>query len=345
MHCKATTTTVSAKQLASIYHEEVFRHHGLPESIVSDRDPRFTSDFWKALMGLCRTDLKMSTSFHPQTDGQTEKQNQTLETMLRAYTNYNQNDWDDHLVAAEFYYNDSKHSSTQHTPFYLNSLQHPRSSIDLAFGTIKDDTNPAAADMVQRLHDSLALAKECLTKAIRNQAHYANLHRREVVFVVGDKVMLSTANLPVPPGRTRKLIPKYYGPYVVRKVNSDVSYELELPPTLKIHPTFHVSQLQPYKDGSTQFPHRVEFVRPDPEVVEEEEEYIVDSIVGKKRGRGGRLFYKVLWKGYPEEEATWEPLTHLTHAMDLVDEYEESLSPAFVLSLCFLGVLLSDSPL
>ena len=79
--------------------------------------------------------------------------------------------------------------------------------------------------------------------------------------------------------------------------------------------------------------------------MEAEDEYIVDSIVGKKRGRGGRLFYKVLWKGYPEEEATWEPLAHLTHAMDLVDEYEESLSPAFVLSLCFLGVLLSDSSL
>ena len=118
-HYIATTTNVTAPQLASIMFKEVIGAHGcVPQSIVSDRDPRFTSLFWRSLFGQLGTKLSMSTAYHPQTDGQTERANRTLEDMLRAYVNHKQTDWDQRLPALQFAYNSSRHISTGHTILY-----------------------------------------------------------------------------------------------------------------------------------------------------------------------------------------------------------------------------------
>ena len=131
-HYAATTTKVTAPQLARIFFNQVVRYHGVPKSIVSDRDSKFTSLFWRSLWKRIGTRLALGSAYHPQTDGQTERTNRILEDMLRAYVDNHQDDWDEYLMTAEFAYNNSVQSSTGHTPFYLNSGQHPHMPLTAA---------------------------------------------------------------------------------------------------------------------------------------------------------------------------------------------------------------------
>lgn len=125
-HFIPTITSASAPDIAKIFFDVVFRLHGLPKAIISDRDACFTSRFWKSLFQNLGTKLSMSTAFHPQTDGQTERTNRTLEDMLRAYVNYKQDNWDECLASAEFAYNSHKNASTDLSPFELNYGQQPQ---------------------------------------------------------------------------------------------------------------------------------------------------------------------------------------------------------------------------
>ena len=134
-HFIPSTTEATAPDIARIFFDNIFKYHGLPKALISDRDPKFTSQFWQALFKLLGTKLSMSTAYHPQTDGQTERMNRTLEEMLRAYTTYHQNKWDEHLSAAEFAYNNSKQASTEMTPFELDIGQHPVTPLELANNT------------------------------------------------------------------------------------------------------------------------------------------------------------------------------------------------------------------
>ncbi|MCW2743449.1 MAG: uncharacterized protein JWR45_3871 [Blastococcus sp.] len=326
-HYAATTTTVSAPQLASLFWKEVVRHHGIPSTIISDRDPRFTSHFWRALWKQLGTRLALSTAYHPQSDGQTERQNRTLEAMLRAYVNYHRNDWDQHLVAAEIAYNNSEHSSTGYSPFFLNSGQHPQLPLNQVD---KNSNNPTAAELLEQLYLDLDTAMNNLIQAQQRQAKYANQSRRDVTFKVGDKVLLSTANLKNDK-QAPKLSPKYIGPFSIKRVASAVAYELELPSSMStIHPVFHVSKLRSYRDGSADFPSRpAADTRPPSELLDNgEEAWEVDRIVNKRTrrvGRGSRTEYLVLWKGFPEWEKTWEPERNLRFAKRAIEQYERQL--------------------
>ena len=148
VHYAPTTTSVTAPQLARIMFDVVVRQHGVPVSIVSDRDARFTSVFWRALWQQLGTRLAMSTAYHPQTDGQTERANRTLEDMLRAYVSYRQTDWDKHLTAAEIAYNNSVQASTGFSPFFLNAGQHPHLPLSAAVRPDNVSNNPPAADLL-----------------------------------------------------------------------------------------------------------------------------------------------------------------------------------------------------
>ena len=123
VHYQTVKTNITAPELAKVFFNTVFKLHGMPRTIVSDRDPKFTSLFWKALFKCMGTKLSMSTAFHPQTDGQTERSNRTLEQMLRNWVNYKQDDWDEHLAAAEFACNNAKQTSIGVTPFFANTGQ------------------------------------------------------------------------------------------------------------------------------------------------------------------------------------------------------------------------------
>ena len=124
MHFHSTHTTVTASEVAKIFFDVIFKHHGLLKAIISDQNTHFTSHFWKALFKQLGTKLSMSTAFHPQTDGQTERMNRTLEEMLQIHATYKQDQWNKYLPAAEFAYNNSKQASTGFTPFELDTSRH-----------------------------------------------------------------------------------------------------------------------------------------------------------------------------------------------------------------------------
>lgn len=325
VHYVATTTNVTAPQLSQIFMREVCRLHGVPESILSDRDPRFTAHFWRALWDQLGTKLTMSTAFHPQTDGQTERANRTLEEMLRSFVNWHQTDWDQHLPALEMAINNAKQASTGFSPFYLNYGQEVQLPLDLALGSALESKNPEAAERIRQLRANLARAKEGIRAAQVRQSRYVDRHRRAVTFVVGDRVLLSTEHLQLKgAGRTPKLTYKYLGPFRVRRVVGANAYELDLPPTLGIHPVLNVSRLKPYLDGFVSHPDRPQpHHRPPPETVEADgsEVYEVKAIIAK-RGRGARLQYLVEWVGYPSWEATWESSSTLGGARDAIAEFE-----------------------
>jgi len=318
-HCWATTTTVGAVELAKQFFREIVRLHGFPRSIVSDRDARFTSLFWNELWRMSGTKLAMSTAYHPQSDGQTERQNRTLEEMLRAFVSVKQDDWDEHLAAAELAINNSTQTSSKETPFFLTYGRHVKTPLDLA---LPQSTNQSAIDVVETLKDAHALAREKLIEAQQRQSKYANEHRADVSFAVGDRVMLSTRNLRLK-NRAPKLDAKHIGPYTVTECIGKVAYRIELPVSLqKMHDVFHVSVLHKYRDGAVDWPDRASTHRPDPELIDNEQEWEVDAILKHRRTRGNRNEYLIAWKGYPIHEATWQDESEL-NCDELLQEYKD----------------------
>ena len=244
MHCSATNMTMTASQLATIFIDEVVRYHGIPESIISDRDTRINSDFWRSLWKQFGTQLNMSTAYHPQTDGQTERANRTLEQELRAYVNYHQNNWDDRLTMCEFAMNSAVQTSTGYTPFFLNYGDEVSLPLTQAIQRADSNHNESALQLVQSLHDDLELVQSNVAKAQKAQAFYADQHRRDVKFEVGERVLLSTDHIKND-RPTQKLSPKYIGPFkILEAYDNGVNYKLEMPHLLrKLHDVFHVSKL------------------------------------------------------------------------------------------------------
>lgn len=327
-HFIPTTSTVNAPQTGRLFFDHIFRLHGLPQSIISDRDTRFTSKFWSSLFKLVGTKLAMSTANHPQTDGQTERLNRVIEEMLRAYVNSRYNDWDTHLSATEFAYNNSVNASTKATPFFLNYGHHPTTPKELlSTGPGNHFTSEATTSQafVEKLHGAIAKAKEHLKAAQERQQEYANKRRKELTFKKGDLVLLSTANLPLAiPNNAQKLVAKYTGPFKVVDVVSPVAYKLSLPATMRVHPVFHVSLLKPYLDPSITHTSR-SIPQPEPIPTSQGVEYEVESILAKRErryGHGVRLEYLVKWKNMPESENSWEPLPNLTNALEAIQEFE-----------------------
>jgi hypothetical protein len=185
-----------AKGFAELYVDNVFCYHSLSKEFISDRDSRFTSEFWKGVTELLGTRLCVSSSFHLQTDGQTERVNQTLEAYLRHFVSATLNDWGLLLSRTEFAHNNAIHESVQATPFYLNHGRHPRTPM----GGKRDDDVPAdSAAFVERLQLTLTLARKLLIAAQQRQKAYADKHRIEKSYKVGEQVLLSTKYLNIKP--------------------------------------------------------------------------------------------------------------------------------------------------
>jgi hypothetical protein len=324
IHLVPTKTTATAPETALLFFNNVVKLHGLPKSIVSDRDAKFTSKFWKTLFQTLGTKLAMSTAFHPQTDGQTERANRTLEDMLRAFVGYQQNDWDTILATAEFACNNAPNASTGMTPFHMNYGRDPYNPYT-AIANIPDAV-PATADFLESLKNATKIATDTLVLAKANQEKNANKSRREVSYMVGDQVLLSSnhINLASQASRpTKKLQHRFIGPYRISQKVSPVAYKLDLPDTLHIHPVFHVSLLRPYKEP-TSFPDRdLPDPPPPPVTIDDAPEYEVERVLDH-RTRHRRTEYLVKWVGYPEHDASWEPAAHLAHAQDCINEYTTS---------------------
>jgi hypothetical protein len=227
-------------------------------------------------------------------------------------------DWDDHLGAVEFAYNNSIHASTGHTPFFLNYGQHPVTPLAQASAIPHSGipANEKAEDFVKRLDTHMQRAKDLLKKAQETQAAYANKRRREVKFQVGDKVMLATSHfdhIPDVANAKRKLGPRAYGPYTVKEVVTPVALRLDLPASMHIHPVIHVSHLREYKT-SEQYPERVEPEPPPPLEIGGEQYYMVEALRNHRFVRG-HLQFLVKWENYTEEHNEWRPYADLQQDM------------------------------
>ena len=329
LHSIPVNSNITAPELAKVIFDQVVRHHGIPSSIISDRDPRFTSTFWQSLWKLLGTKLAMSTAYHPRTDGQTERANRTIEQMLRFYVNRRQNDWDEHLTAAEFAYNNSKQSSTGFSPFYLNYGQHPAFPLSVAADS-QGGVNAKAEEMLEGLFENINIAERNMLKAQEQQERHTNQRRRHIVFQLGDKVLLSTSDLNWKGKVSRKFTARFIGPFTIKKVLSDLDYELELPNTLPIHPVFHVSKLKRFVEEDESIRGRIqEPTMSVPEIIDGNEEYEVEAIVGHRMRKYKGEFHKqylVKWKDWADWYNTWEWWDSLEHAKEAVDEYENSIS-------------------
>ena len=239
IHCAATRKTVTGPGLADLVITNIFRYHGHPRVIISDRDKRTTSKFWRTLFNSLGTKLRMSTAFHPQTDGQTERANRTLEEMLRAFVNHRRDNWAKLPPLVEFAYNNSAQASTKQTPFFLNQGRHPiiPSNLDANVTTV----TPTAAAFAQHLRQTLAKARQQLTKSQERQAQQANKRRTDMEFQMGDEVLMSKRNL-----QHGKLDTIWTGPFPIMERISRTAYRLGLPADTRMHPVFHASLLKPY---------------------------------------------------------------------------------------------------
>ncbi len=305
--------TVTGEETARLFVDNVYRFHGLPNDIISDRGTQFTSKFWQSLFKILGVEIKLSSAYHPQTDGQTERINQVLEQYLRCSINYHQDNWVDLLPLAEFAYNNTLQGSIQQTPFFANYGHHPR--FDQFNLNISE--NPAATDLATRLSDIQKQMKQSLLEAQEHQKTNADKSRKEHPKIsIGDKVWLLRRNL-----KTRrpsdKLDYRRLGPFPVVKQINKVAYRLELPTSMKIHPVFHVSLLEPYKEST--LPGRVQ-EPPPPIEIEGDEEFEVSEILDSRIHRQ-RLEYLVHWQGYDISERTWEPASNLENAPEMIQEF------------------------
>ena len=183
-----STTSATAVDVAQQFFDNIFKLHGLPSSIVSDRDTRFTSRFWQELHSL----LDVKTAYHPQTDGQTEVMNKALKTMLRAFVDNKQSNWDQLLPSLEFAYNNAVNASTGYSPFFLNTGQHPR--LPTALLSTPNSSIPTVDTFLSEQATTLILAQAALQRAQDHQEVQANKRRRDHKFKVGEQVLMRATN-------------------------------------------------------------------------------------------------------------------------------------------------------
>ena len=305
-HFLPVKTTYGAEEYAKLYIHELVRLHGIPLSIISDRGAQFTSHFWKSFQRGLGTKVKLSTAFHPQTDGQAERTIQTLEDMLRACVLELKGSWDDHLPLIEFAYNNSYHSSIGMAPFEALYGRRCRSPVGwFEVGEVA----LLGPDLVMDALEKVRMIRERLKTAQSRQKSYADVRRRDLEFKVGDWVYLKVSPMKgvVRFGKKGKLSPRYVGPYeIIRRVGK-VAYELGLPKEMElVHPVFHVSMLRKcVGDPNAIVPLEVVGVVEDNLTYEEVPVQILDRQVKRLRNKEVASV-KVLWRNQQVESATWE---------------------------------------
>ena len=295
----------SLDKLAELYIKEIVRLHGIPISVISDRDPRFTSRFWGKLQEALGTRLNFSTVFHPQTDGQSERVIQILEDMLRSCVIDYEGSWDRHIPLIEFMYNNSFQLSIGMAPYealYGRICRTPLCWTELS------EKKVISPDLIQETEEKVKIIRERLTVANDRKKTYVGMKRKYIRYEIGEKMFLKV--LPWKKvmrfWKKGKLNPRFIGPYEVIKKVGPVAYRLALPPDLeKIHNVFHVSMLRRYQlDPSHVVSTETIEMRPDL-TYEEEPVEILPREVKELRNKKIPLV-KVLWRNHKTEEATWE---------------------------------------
>ena len=298
-------STYTASKWAQLYMSEIVRLHGVPVSIVSDRDARFTSKFWKGLQTAMGTRLDFSTAFHPQTDGQTERLNQVLEDMLRACALEFPGSWDSHLHLMEFAYNNSYQATIGMAPFEALYGKCCRSPV--CWGEVGEQ-RLMGPELVQSTNEAIQKIRSRMHTAQSRQKSYADVRRKDLEFEIGDKVFLKVAPMKgvLRFERRGKLSPRFVGPFEILERIGPVAYRLALPPSLStVHDVFHVSMLRKYVPDPS---HVVDY---EPLEIDENLSYVEQPVEVLAREvktlRNKQIpLVKVLWRNHRVEEATWE---------------------------------------
>ncbi|KAK1602077.1 hypothetical protein QYE76_017120 [Lolium multiflorum] len=246
-HFIPCSRTDDASHIASLFFREIVRLHGVPRSIVSDRDVKFMSYLWKTLMAKFNVKLLFSSSSHPQTDGQTEVVNRSLSTLLRVLVKKNLKAWEDCIPHAEFAYNRAKHSTTMRSPFMVVYGFEPPTAIDLLPLPLHEQVNmdiDKRAQYMKKLHED---TRATIEQQVLRQATRLNLKKKARIFNEGDLVWIHLRKDRFPQERNSKLKPRGDGPFKVLKRINDNAYVVDIPTSkYLVSNTFNVSDLSPY---------------------------------------------------------------------------------------------------
>jgi hypothetical protein len=282
-----------AENLTLVFAREIWRLHGIPTDIVLERDSRFTSKFWKTFLMAIGVKPRMSTAFYPETDGQTERVNQTIKAFLRAFVNLEMSDWVELVPMSEFAYNNSRTTATGHLLFYANYGFHPNSGTSQPRTDTLPVSSKAYGHWITAIHDD---CRDTLEKTCETMKKFADRDRTELPkYSKGDLVMLSGKNI-----RTRrpckKLDHKLHGPFEITEVISETAICLNLPVKWKIHKVFHVLLLEPVIQGNQDV--NLEKVLDTADPIEADDEYHVEEVMGSVEKKG-KVSYLVKWRGFP----------------------------------------------
>jgi hypothetical protein len=322
-HIVPCHSTMDAHDIARLYITHIFKLYGLSRVMVCDRDPKFVSAFWQSLFAELGTRLNMSTSFHPQTDGQTERMNQSVEQILRAYVHTLHDDWLKYLSTVEFALNSHVNRSTGFSPF------------EALYGFIPDTPitvlNPSAT--TEYVHERIRVVQDLVTSNLElAKAFQKSQTEKGVVptFQVGDKVKLDASNLTFRNQPSLKFRDRWVGPLDVVEVISPVAYKLKLPEEMECHPVFHLSKLAPWLTDQAH-PEHLQSSRRFAVRGESNKGFVVENIVDAaigthpSRKNGNVLLFRVKWEGYPMEENTWEPWHGIRH-LEVVSDFFKTVA-------------------
>ena len=313
-HFVATTEGASAEGLARLFWDNVWKLHRLPESVVSDRGPQFAAELTKELNRMLGIKTKLSTAFHPQTDGQTERMNQELEQYLQFFIEHRQKDWPEWMAAAEFAINNKVYMATKMSPFMANYGREMRMGGDIR----RKGKVESAMEFVERMKKVHEEVEVALRKTQEEMKRYVDRGRRETEeWKKGDRVLLRAKDLVFKERPSKKLMERYIGPYAIEEIVSLNVVKLKLPSSMRIYLVVNVSQIVRYKEQMKEQKKE----KGKPVEVEEVKEWEVEKILNKKKIREV-VKYLIWWKDFMAKGDTWERRENLKNAEELIEEFE-----------------------
>jgi len=306
-----TNKTQTAAKTASMLLDRLYSRFGLPDKFISDRGPQFAAKAFQELLKLLEIKSSLSTAYHPQSDGATERVNQEIEAYVSIYCSLHPDTWASTLPTLEFTHNNRRHADRTHTPFELMYGITPR-AIPLTFNSTKFPTVKAQLDTLKRAQQE-ALAAHELAR-IRMLERFK---RDAKPFKKGDKVWLDARNLKT--AYPKKFAPKREGPFKITEVLGPLTYRLDIPKRWKIHNMFHATLLSLFRQTDV---HGPSFSNPPPDLIDGKEEYEVEVILNhRKIGRGYQ--YLIRWKNYSSGDDSWEPESHIKNADEMLSTYKK----------------------